>query len=86
MVQVERDAYKSIVVMCKNQEITISENDKITFVSDFTGEKKVGILTKISGKGEKTKLQIIPDGSQYEEVWPIIIIKEDTLVYAEEEE
>ena len=85
MVQIEKDAYKSIVVMVDGEEVIISEGDKITFVSEFTGEKKVGVLTKISGKGDKTKIQIMPNGSQCEEVWSITVIAEDSLKLFEEE-
>ncbi len=79
MIEIEKSAYKSIIIMCKNEEMIISEGNSIQFVSEFTGEKKIGTLTKIIGKGEKTQIQIIPKDCQYEEIWPLIAIREDTL-------
>ena len=85
MVKIEKDAYKSFVVMVDEEEVVISEGDKVEFVSEFTGEKKVGTITKISGKGDKTKIQIMPVNSQCEEVWSITVIAEDSLKLFEEE-
>jgi hypothetical protein len=79
LVNLEKDVYKSIVVMHEDAELIVSEGDKIQFVNEFTGEQKIGTLTKISGKGEKTKLQIIPQGSQCEEVWSVVVIAENSL-------
>lgn len=57
---------------------TIQEGDEISFVVE-TGEIVEGILNKISGKKEKTKLQINPFGKEYETIWSVISIKEGTL-------
>lgn len=57
---------------------TVNEGDPISFVVE-TGELIEGITNKISGKGEKTKLQINPFGKEYEQIWSIVSIKEGTL-------
>ena len=79
LVQVETDAFKSVIVMCEEENVRIDEGDRVTFVPESTGEVKIGVVTKISGKGEKTKLQILPVGSQCEEIWPLINIAENSL-------
>ena len=84
MVNVLTSAYKSIVVETKDgKELTVSEGMHIEF-SVNAGTEKVGILNKISGKEEKTKLQITPDGAQNEEIWLIAVIDEGSLTVVEE--
>lgn len=57
---------------------TIQEGNQISFVVE-SGELIEGILNKITGKGEKTKLQINPFEKEYEQIWSIVSIKEGTL-------
>jgi len=85
MVEVQRSAFKSFEIMKEGRVIRIDEGDTIQF-SIETGEIITGILTKISGKEEKTKLQIVPKGEQKEEIWSIMVISEDTLTVIEDEE
>jgi hypothetical protein len=63
---------------------TIQEGDEIRFVVE-TGEIIEGVLNKISGKAEKTKLQINPFGKEYEQIWSVVSIKEGTLKVIEQE-
>ena len=84
MVNVLTSAYKSIVVETKDGgELTISEGMHITF-SVNAGTERTGILNKISGKEEKTKLQITPDGAQNEEIWLIAVVDEGSLSVVDE--
>ena len=85
MIEVQRSAFKSFEIMKEGRVIRIDEGDTIQF-SIETGEIITGILTKISGKEEKTKLQIVPNGEQKEEIWSIVVISEDTLTVIEDEE
>ena len=85
MVEVQRSAFKSFEIMKEGRVIRIDEGDTIQF-SIETGEIITGILTKISGKEEKTKLQIIPKEEQKEEIWSIMVISENTLTVIENEE
>ena len=62
----------------EGEATTIQEGDQISFVVE-SGEIIEGILNKVSGKGEKTKLQINPFGKEYEQIWSVISIKEGTL-------
>ena len=43
-------------------------------------------LKKISGKGEKTKLQIVPVGDQKEEIWSVVVMAEGTLVVVSDQQ
>ena len=65
--------------------LRIAEGMKITFAAE-RGEKISGSLTKISGKGEKTKLQIIPYGAQKEEIWALAVMMEGSLTIDDSEE
>ena len=85
MVAVERDTYRSTVVLSKGKVVRIDEGDLINFATE-TGESITGRVTKISGKGEKTKLQIVPKDSQKEEIWSVVVISEDSLSVIEEGE
>ena len=78
MVAVERDTFRSTVVLNNGKGIRIDEGDFIGFATE-TGESIKGTVTKISGKGEKTKLQIVPKDSQKEEIWSVLVIAEDSL-------
>jgi len=80
LIEIKKDAYKSIVVEVEdeNEEI-ISEGQKIEFAIEGTGEKKSGYLKKITGKGDKTKIQIVPFGCQHEEIHSISVIEETSL-------
>ena len=85
MVELNKSAFKSVEIMKDGKVIRIDEGNTIQFSTE-TGEIITGILTKISGKGEKTKLQIIPKEEQKEEIWSIMVISENTLTVIENEE
>ncbi|MDF2950497.1 MAG: hypothetical protein K0S18_80 [Anaerocolumna sp.] len=70
--------FKSMYIEDAEGSLRIDEGMKIKFVAE-TGEVISGTLTKISGKGEKTKLQIIPYGAQKEEIWALTVMQESSL-------
>lgn len=79
MVNVINDVFKSVVVEGAEGQLRVDEGDKIKFVVETTGVIKEGVLLKISGKGEKTKLQIMPKDNECEEVWSIVSMREKSL-------
>jgi hypothetical protein len=80
MITVEKDPYTSIVVKDEDGElVTISEGDNVKFCTD-SGEVKQGKLIKFNGKKEKLKLQIMPVGSECEEIWSVMVMSEGSLV------
>ena len=85
MVAILTDAYKSVEVSSNNKVLRIDEGDTIKFSTE-TGEAITGRLTKISGKGDKTKLQIVPVGEHKEEIWSVLVILEDSLSVVDENE
>ena len=85
MVNVSKDAYKSVEVLNGNNVVRVDEGDLISFATE-TGEMISGRVTKISGKAEKTKFQIAPDNSQKEEIWSVVVMAEDSLVVLEDNE
>lgn len=85
MVLTTKNPFKSVEVETANGVLRIDEGMKITFAAE-TGEKISGTLTKISGKGEKTKLQIIPYGAQKEEIWSLAVMAESSLHIDQEDE
>lgn len=76
MVVVEKDKFGSMVLEGAGR---IDEGDSIEFVAETTGEIKTGNIIKIAGSKKERKLQILPAGSECEELWSIFAIKEDTL-------
>lgn len=85
MVTVSTDVFKSVEVLNGSKVIRIDEGNLINFATE-TGESITGRVTKISGKGEKTKLQIVPKDSQKEEIWSVMVMSEDSLIVVEDEE
>jgi hypothetical protein len=78
MINVVTDPFKSFEVASKNGTVRIDEGMKIKFCTE-SGESKTGVIKKIQGKGEKAKIQIIPSGSECEEVWSLIVMAENSL-------
>lgn len=79
MIVVAENPYKSFEVETALETILrIDEGMKVAFATE-TGEKVSGTLIKISGKGEKTKIQIMPYGEQKQEIWPLICMQEGSL-------
>lgn len=56
----------------------VNEGDVVRFSTE-DGVPIQGNLLKIKGKKEKTKLQIVPTGSEHEETWSVLSIKEGSL-------
>lgn len=79
MVEVLVDTFRSVVIEGKSGEpLRINEGDSIKFNTE-QGELVAGVITKLSGKGEKVKIQIIPVGAEREEIWNIYTIAEGSL-------
>jgi hypothetical protein len=76
--RLDEKPWNVMTVEFDGKETVIQEGDEIQFVVE-TGEIIEGVVNKISGKGEKTKLQINPFGKEYETIWSIVSIKEGTL-------
>ncbi len=85
MVTVEQNPYKSIVVESENGSITISEGDKIQFCLE-SGEIRKGILTKLMGKNEKLKIQILPTEKECEEIWSVLQMQDGSLKLLENDD
>jgi translation initiation factor IF-1 len=85
MVNVENDVFRSFEVSSKNGIIRIDEGDNVKFCTE-AGEEVKGRVAKISGKGEKAKIQIVPEGAEKEEIWSLIVMAEGSLELDKEEE
>lgn len=84
MIEISVNPYKSIVIVDDEGELlTVSEGDKIEFAIESTGEVKQGFVTKLNGKNEKLKIQMVPKDQNYEEIWPVVIMSEGSLKLAE---
>lgn len=76
--RLDEKPWNVVEVEFEGKTTTVNEGDQISFVVE-SGELIEGILNKLSGKGEKTKLQINPLGKEYEQIWSVVSIKEGTL-------
>lgn len=76
--RLDEKPWNVVEVEFEGKKTTVNEGDEISFVVE-SGELIEGVLNKIAGKGEKTKLQINPFGKEYEQIWSIVSIKEGTL-------
>ena len=85
MIEIEVNPYKSIIVIDEEGElVTISEGDNIQFTLENEKTEKQGVVTKFNGKKEKLKIQMVPKNQTYEEIWPLIMMKEGSLKLVEE--
>jgi len=73
-----KEAWNVFEVEFDGNTIKVQEGDKISFITE-NSEIKEGLILKVKGKKEKTKLQIVPTGMDYEEIWSVLSIKEGTL-------
>jgi translation initiation factor IF-1 len=80
MVNVVTDVFRSIEVEGEDGTVRINEGDRVAFVVEDTGDVKNGTVTKLSGKGEKAKIQIVPVNSSCEEVWSVLVINNLSVV------
>ncbi len=79
MTIIKQNPYKSIVVEDEHgRDVTISEGDKIRFCTEG-GELKKGYVTKLQGKDDKLKIQIVPVGGECEEIWSLISMADGSL-------
>lgn len=86
MVMVNVNPFKSVVVVDANgKDLRIDEGVDIEF-ANLSGEKIVGNLSKISGKGEKVKLLIDPPDSSKQELWRLADMSEGSLRIVTEDE
>jgi len=84
MIEIDTNPYKSIVIVDDEGELlTVSEGDNIEFAIESTGEVKQGFVTKLNGKNEKLKIQMVPKDQNYEEIWPVVVISEGSLKLVE---
>jgi hypothetical protein len=72
------DAWNVFEFVFDGKKGVVSEGDDISFVTE-NAELKKGQIVKISGKKEKTKIQILPEACEYEEIWSVTSIKDGTL-------
>lgn len=85
MIDIIATPYKSIEVTTDEGIQTISEGDKITFITEGNSEVKVGIVTGFKGtKPEKVKIEMIPVGEGHIEIWGIVDMVEESLKLVEE--
>lgn len=86
MILVDTNPYKSVVVLNENEDrVTLSEGDHIQFTLE-SGEVRQGTLTKMLGKDEKLKIQMLSSEKNCEEIWPTLIMVDGSLKLAEEVE
>lgn len=81
MVNVKQSPYKSIEVETNTGSIqTVSEGNKIRFITEGNGELKNGTVVGFKGaKPEKVEIEIIPDGCKHRETWSVLEIEEGSL-------
>ncbi len=84
MITVVQNPYKSIVVETDEGSITISEGDKIKFALE-SGLEKRGRVTKLQGKDDKLKIQIISSEKECEEIWSAVVMADGSLKLDKEE-
>jgi len=86
MVEIKVDPYKSVVILdADGEELTISEGDNIQFCLD-SGLVKEGRITKLQGKGDKLKIQMMPKEKECEEIWSAVVMSEGSLRLIEEDD
>lgn len=77
---VERNPYKSVILLGSEGDLlVVSEGCNVKFTLENSGEVKTGTVVKFFGKDEGLKIQIIPSGEEYEEIWSIASIVEGSL-------
>jgi hypothetical protein len=69
------DAWNVFEFISDEKTFKVEENDQVQFTVDG-GSAKVGTIVKLSGKGEKTKIKIVPLDQECEEIWSVMSIQE----------
>jgi beta-lactam-binding protein with PASTA domain len=78
---IKQDIFKSIVV---DNSTVIEEGDVIDFVVEATGEVKTAMVIKFCGSKKDRRLQVKDmNGSQCEEIWSLLDIKQDSIKIVE---
>ena len=87
MVEIIKVPYESIEVKTSTDEWqTISEGDRIRFITE-NGELKKGNITKLKGtKPEKVEIEFIPSDGKHKETWAIIEMEEGSFNLIDETE
>jgi len=86
MVEIKTNPYKQMIVESTNGDVIISESDKVRFITE-SGEVKIGSIVKLIGKGDKLKIQLMPEGKECEELWSVLQIADGSLrLYVEDED
>ena len=84
MVNVLTDTFRSIEVVGKDDKtLRIDEGDVVKFSTEH-GELIEGIVSKLSGKGGRAKIQICPTGAEREEIWSVLVMSEGSLEVVKE--
>ena len=76
--------WNQVTIEDDGNEIVVNEGDNIQFITD-NGEFKKGLVAKVSGKKEKTRITIAFEDS-HEETWSICSIKDKSLKNLSEDE
>ena len=87
MVEIIKVPYESIEVKTSTDELqTISEGDRIRFITE-NGELKKGNITKLKGaKPEKVEIEFIPSDGKHKETWSVVEMQEGSLRLIEDDE
>ncbi len=88
MINVIATPYRSIEVETEENGIqTISEGNKISFVTEGTAEAKEGAVTGLKGsKPDKVEIEIVPTGEGHKEIWKVTDMVEGSLKLVEDKE
>jgi hypothetical protein len=85
MIIVSVNPYKSVIVQGEDEDdlITVSEGDNIQFDLE-SGEVKKGTVMKLQGKGDKLKIQLLPENRECEEIWSVLQMVDGSLKLQDE--
>jgi len=84
LITIDTNPYKSIIVDSEGKLVTIREGDKIKFCLE-SGLVKRGTVTKLQGKEDKLKIQMMPKEKECEEIWSVMVMVDGSLKLDDEE-